>query len=31
MVFDADKSAAVNDPDGEERIFLRDIPSKRAL
>jgi para-nitrobenzyl esterase len=31
MVFDADKSVAVNDPDGEERVFLRDIPSKRTL
>ena len=31
IVFNADKSEAVNDPNGEERIFVRDIPSKRLL
>ena len=31
MVFDGDKSEAVNDPDREERIFALDIPSRRPL
>jgi para-nitrobenzyl esterase len=28
MVFDGDKSGAVNDPNGQERVFVREIPSK---
>jgi len=31
MVFDAAKSEAVNDPNGEERRFVRDIPSRGLL
>jgi para-nitrobenzyl esterase len=31
MVFDIDNSGAVNDPNGEERIFTRDIPSGNRL
>jgi len=31
MVFDADKSGAVNDPHREERIFVQDVPSGSVL
>jgi hypothetical protein len=31
MIFDAAKSEAVNDPDREERIMLRDRPSRNLL
>jgi para-nitrobenzyl esterase len=31
MVFDADRSAAVNDPDRKERLLLRDLPSGSLL